>query len=269
MPYEHELQAALEAAELAGRGIMDAYRHFQAIPDARADISTDADRQSQEAILQHLHKLFSSDGLVAEEATPALALSGPGPRAWVVDPIDGTRGFAMKNGEFSVMVGLLAGGKPVVGVVLEPARNRCTYAVAGGGCWRKDGDAAPQRCHVSTTTDLAAAALVQSHTKDPKKPARGVRALQPGRVVEAYSAGLKLAMVARGEVEFYVNDYSAFHDWDVCAGHILVAEAGGTLSGLKGEVLVYNQPNHRQTCQLLASNGLLHQAALARFTSVP
>jgi 3'(2'), 5'-bisphosphate nucleotidase len=269
MPYEHELQAALEAAELAGRGIMEAYTHFKAIPDARADISTEADRQSQEAVLRHLHHLFPSDRLVAEEATPALSLSGPGPRAWVVDPIDGTRGFAMKNGEFSVMVGLIAGGQPVVGVVLEPARNRCTYATVGGGCWRKDGEAAPTRCRGSTVSDLAAAALVQSHTKDPRKPARGVRALQPGRIVEAYSAGLKLAMVARGEVEFYVNDYPAFHDWDVCAGQILVEEAGGTLSGLRGEPLVYDQPNHRQTCQLLASNGVLHQAALARFTSVP
>jgi 3'(2'), 5'-bisphosphate nucleotidase len=269
MPYEHELQAALQAAELAGRGIMEAYRTFQAIPDARADISTEADRQSQELILHHLHHLFPSDRLCAEEATPALALSGPGARAWVVDPIDGTRGFAMKNGEFSVMVGLIAGGTPVVGVVLEPARGRCTYASVGGGCWRRDGEGAPELCHVSVVGDLARAALVQSHTKDPAKPARGVRALQPGRVVEAYSAGLKLAMVARGEVEFYVNDYPAFHDWDVCAGHILVAEAGGRLSGLGGETLVYGQPNYRQTCQLLASNGVLHAAALARFTSVP
>jgi len=156
----------------------------------------------------------------------------------------------------------------VVGAVLGPARDRCTYARAGAGCWRRDGESQPQRCQVSTVDDLGKAALVQSHTKDPAKPARGVRSLKPGRVIEAYSAGLKLAMVARGEVEFYVNDYPAFHDWDVCAGHILVTESGGILSGLKGEALVYGQPNYRQTCQLLASNGVIHKAALERFAAI-
>jgi 3'(2'), 5'-bisphosphate nucleotidase len=269
MPYETELQAALDAAELAGRGILEAYMRFQTIPDAPADISTEADRQSQEDILRFLHRHFPLDSLCAEEATPALALSGPGPRTWVVDPIDGSRGFAKKNGEFSVMIGLIAGGSAVVGVVLEPARRRCTYAVKGGGCHRRDGDAVAVPCHVSKVSDLAAATLVQSHTKDPNKPSRGMRALRPGRVVETYSAGLKLAMVARGEAEFYVNDYPAFHDWDVCAGQVLVEEAGGALSGLKGEAILYGQPKFRQTCQLLASNGVLHQAALARFAATP
>jgi 3'(2'), 5'-bisphosphate nucleotidase len=266
--YEAELTAALEAARIAGQVILDAYAHFQAIPNARADISTDADRQSQETILAHLHQQFPQDSLCAEEQTPALAAAGPGPRVWVVDPIDGTRGFAMKNGEFSVMVGLLDGGRPVVGVVLEPARDRCTWAVHGGGCWRRDGAAAQiLPCHVSRVADLAAAALVQSHTKDPARPSLAVRALRPARVVETYSAGIKLAMVARGEVDLYVNDYPAFHDWDACAGHVLVDEAGGSVTGLGGETLKYGQPGSAQHCRLLASNGVLHAAALARLTS--
>ncbi len=246
------------------RLILDAYAHFQAIPNARADISTDTDRNSQETILQHLHRVFPRDALCAEERTPTVAAGGPGPRVWVVDPIDGTRGFAKKNGEFSVMVGLLEEGRPVLGVVLEPVLDRWTYAVTGGGCWWRKGDAAPVRCRVSTTSDLSAAALSQSHTKDPAKPSKAVRALAPARVVETYSAGIKLALVARGDVEMYVNDYPTFHDWDVCAGHILVDEAGGTVTGLKGEPLHYGNPHSAQHIGLLASNGALHAAALER-----
>ncbi|HMC63342.1 MAG TPA: inositol monophosphatase family protein, partial [Gemmataceae bacterium] len=78
-----------------------------------------------------------------------------------------------------------------------------------------------------------------------------------------YSAGIKLALVARGEVDLYVNTYSAFHDWDACAGHILVTEAGGTATGLRGEQLRYGLPGAWQKDGLLASNGLLHSAALA------
>jgi 3'(2'), 5'-bisphosphate nucleotidase len=186
----------------------------------------------------------------------------------VVDPIDGTRGFAKKNGEFSVMIGLVADGRPVVGVVHEPVPDRYTYAVQGAGCWCRYGVAAPVRSHATKTADLAAAALVQSHSKDPKNPSKIVRALHPARVVETYSAGIKLAMVARGEVEIYVNDYPTFHDWDACAGHILVDEAGGKASGFKGEAIQYGTPGFAQHIGLLASNGVLHAAALAALSPV-
>jgi 3'(2'), 5'-bisphosphate nucleotidase len=273
MAYEDELEAALEAAQLGARVVLDAYAGFRAIPDARADLSTDADRQSQEAILSHLRRRFPSDALCAEESTPALAgAPTAGPRLWVVDPIDGTRGFAMKNGEFSVMVAFVHEGRPAVGVVLEPALARLTYAVCGGGCWRRDGGAGPEACRVSGTADLAAATLVQSRSR-PGSPSRAQLALRPARVVETYSAGVKLARVARGEADLYVNWYPAFHDWDVCAGHILVEEAGGAVTGLRGEPVRYGAPGAEQRHGLLASNGLLHEAALARtgdlLTAVP
>ena len=88
-------------------------------------------------------------------------------------------------------------------------------------------------------------------------------ALKPAHVVAVYSAGIKLALVARGEADLYVNHYEAFHDWDICAGHILIAEAGGTVTGLRGEEIVYGTPGAWQRSRLLASNGALHAAALA------
>jgi 3'(2'), 5'-bisphosphate nucleotidase len=81
-------------------------------------------------------------------------------------------------------------------------------------------------------------------------------------VIESYSAGVKLALVARGEADLYLNTYDNFHDWDICAGHILVEEAGGKVTGLKGQEVHYRQPEASQRNGLLASNGLLHEAAV-------
>src|SRR5437868_14196506 len=157
MLFETELQAALVAAELAGNELRRLYADFQAIPDAPADISTDADRRAQEIILARVQRQFPADAYCAEETTPALKdRPSQGSRVWIIDPIDGTRGFARKNGELCVMVGLVADGSIAVGVVLEPARARLTFAVRGGGCWKRDGSGAPTPARVSSTATIAA-----------------------------------------------------------------------------------------------------------------
>jgi 3'(2'), 5'-bisphosphate nucleotidase len=263
MPFEKELRAALDAAAKAGELIRADYEAFVPIPDAPASISTTTDRNSQEIILQHLHAVFPDDALCAEEATPTLAAAKrAGKRLWVVDPIDGTRGFAMKNGEFSVMIGLVVDGSVAVGVVLEPVQERVTYATLGGGCWARVGEEALAPCRVSAESDPARSALVQSHSKSPKDLSGPVKAVRPARVLEMYSAGVKLALVARGGADMYVNTYPNFHDWDICAGHLLVTEAGGTVTTLKGGPITYGAPNHSQRGGLLASNGRLHDAVV-------
>ncbi len=264
MPYEQELQAALKAATEAGRLILDAYQAFTPIPDAPASISTQADRDSQECILKLLQAAFPADACCAEESTPSLDRGRTAPRTWVVDPIDGTRGFAQKNGEFSVMIGLVDRSEVVLGVVLEPASWRLTWAVRGGGCWRQDGQAGqPVLCRVTTTADLAAATLVQSRTKH-GMPWPHTTALAPARVLETHSAGVKLVRVARGEADLYVNHYRNFHDWDICAGHVLVTEAGGKVTTFSGKAIRYGQAHADQREGLLASNGVLHEAAVER-----
>ena len=270
MSYERELRAALEAAELAGRAILEHYARFREIPDAPASITTDADREAQEIILQHLHRAFPADALCAEERTPTLnGVPATGPRLWVIDPIDGTRGFARKNGEFSVMIGFVDGGQVAVGVVCEPALQRLTYASRGAGCWRRDGAATtPTPCHVSTVTRLDQATLTQSRSHKSGPPTPDLRALKPGQTIETYSAGIKMAQVARGEADLYLNVYPAFSDWDICAGHILIAEAGGRATGLSGQELHYGRPGASQTVGLLGSNGILHDAALEALRTV-
>src|SRR4029079_6459359 len=110
--FDTELSVAMEAADQAADLIRREYESFVAIPDAPVSISTYVDKASQDVILRFLHARFPHDALCAEESIPCFeddTLSGP--RAWVVDPIDGTRGFAKKIGQFSVMIGLLLNGK--------------------------------------------------------------------------------------------------------------------------------------------------------------
>lgn len=264
MDYEHELEVALAAAAGASDYLRSAYAAFARVADAPANISTDADRASQDLILSHIAAAFPDDALCAEEATPTLRSAvRQGPRLWVVDPIDGTRGFVTKNGEFSVMIGLVAKGRVVVGVVAEPARNRVTYARFGHGCWVRTGTGMPAACFVTKTESLADAVLVQSHARKGETP-WPVTALKPKTVVETYSAGVKLAMVARGEADLYVNTYANFSDWDICAGDVLVTEAGGTVTEIAGGPIRYGTPGNAQRGGLLASNGRLHVAAVGR-----
>jgi len=267
MDYARELDVALEAASKASDYLRTAYDAFVPIPDAPASISTDADRGSQDLILRHLSSAFPDDALCAEEGSLAVqALRREGDRLWVVDPIDGTRGFAMKNGEFSVMIGLVAKGRVVVGVVAEPALSRVTYAQFGHGCWVRTGSAMPTACFVTRTESLQDAVLVQSHARKGETP-WPVAALRPKRVVETYSAGVKLAMVARGEVDLYVNTYPNFSDWDICAGDLLVTEAGGAVTEIAGTPVRYGTLGNAQRGGLLANNGRLHAAAVAGLRS--
>lgn len=263
-----EVSAALEAADLAAELIRREYRNFAAVPDAPVSISTHVDKASQDLILDYLHDRFPADALCAEESTAGLAkVAHRGNRVWVVDPIDGTRGFAKKTGQFSVMIGLLVDGEPAVGVVAEPVQQRTTYAWVGGGCWYMVADGTSVRCHVSRRP-LRDAVLTQSWAK-PGEASRPVRALAPSSVVETYSGGVKLALVARGDADVYANVYETFYDWDVCAGHVLVTEAGGRVTDLRGGPIHYAADRFAQTRGLLATNGVFHDEAVRALAAVP
>ncbi len=163
------------------------------------------------------------------------------------------------------MIALVDRGEMALGVVLEPATGRWTYAVRGEGCRQRDGETGPVRaCHVTARASLAEAILVESHSRVPGGISRQAAALNPARVDQTHSAGVKLARVARGMADLYVNHYPHFHDWDICAGHILVVEAGGRVTGMKGEPIRYGAARAEQRLGLLASNGPLHEAAVER-----
>jgi 3'(2'), 5'-bisphosphate nucleotidase len=263
MSFERELAVALEAADAAGRLILEYYERFVPIPDAPSSISTDADRDSQELVLQTIRHHFPNDALCAEEKTPTLESAiRNGPRLWIVDPIDGTAGFARKNGEFSVMIAFVENGAMMVGIVLKPVDWVCTFARKGDGCWRYRGAGGERvRCHVGNATELATAKFTQSRSKTAKASPL-VAKLKPAKTLETYSAGLKLAQVASGEADVYANTYPEFHDWDICAGHILVEEAGGKVTTLSGAPVEYGTDGFKQRGGLLATNGILHERVM-------
>lgn len=262
-----ELDAALTVARIAADYLRHEYAAFTPVPDAPANISTHADKGSQELILRHLRTTFPTDGLLAEESTETLRTSAAGTsgRVWIVDPIDGTRGFATKNDQFSVMIGLAINGRAVLGVVAEPVPDRITYGIVGVGCFKQEGNHSV-KCEVSRVTELPAACLARSQSKPGKVPL-GERLLQPGSTITTHSAGIKLALVAQGAADVYVNDHSAYHDWDVCAGHALVEAAGGCVTGFAGQPVTYGSGGPRRTWGLIASNGRIHDAVVARLAS--
>lgn len=263
--WSKDLDVCLGAIREAGREILRRYESFERIADAPADISTDADRASQEIIFQRIHAAFPHDRLCGEESTPTWTerLSSRGTRLWIVDPIDGTRGFARKNGEFSVMIGLVEAGLAVLGAVYEPAVDRLTFALRGQGCFVFPKDAEARRCHVTTTAVLQDSVLSISRSQKAEGRERLLDAFAAKDAVETYSAGIKLAQVARGETDVYLGDYLTLKDWDVCAGHILVEEAGGRVTSVDGEPITYEGTGGSLKGRgILASNGRLHEACL-------
>src|SRR5262249_49303249 len=139
---------------------------------------------------------------------------------------------------------------------------KCTFATKGGGCWRTVGPRGEKRpCHVGTGTEFSRATLTQSRSRTAR--ASPVAALlKPAKTIEAYSAGLKLSYVACGEADIYGNVFCEFHDWDICAGHILVEEAGGRVTTFRGDPIGYGGPEFKQRGGMLATNGLLHEPAV-------
>jgi len=263
--YARELELTLETIRRAGDEILRRYASFERVEDAPADISTAADKASQELILDAIHRAFPGDGMCAEEASSRFETAALGAaRFWVVDPIDGTRGFARKNGEFSIMVALVEDGEVVVGAVHEPAADRLTWAVRGEGCRvRSPADAAVRECAVSGVAGTPRVLAMSRSQGD-----EGERALLAGTgaegAIRTYSAGIKLAQVARGEVDLYLGDYLTLRDWDVAAGHVLVTEAGGRVTSVDGDPIRYDGSGKSLRGRgIVASNGGVHEAALA------
>jgi 3'(2'), 5'-bisphosphate nucleotidase len=267
MPFSEELNVSLRAAWKAAARIRDDYQKWVPIPDAPASISTATDHAAQEIILQEIRASYPNDALCAEEATETLRQAPrSGERVWVVDPIDGTRGFAMKNGEFSVMIALLVRGQIQLGVVLEPATEKVVFAERGKGCWRCVGtEEKPVRCQVSLNDDWNHARFTRSRSTTARNSPLTAR-VRPTEWIETFSSGLKLALVAEGRADAYVNTYPEFNSWDVCAGQILVEEAGGCVTTLTGRPIEYSdQPQQRQG--LIASNGRIHQVIVEALRS--
>lgn len=235
---------------------------------APRDPVTDADRRANQLICQRLGQAFPGVPVVAEESDPS-AFSGyrAAPRVFFVDPLDGTREFVKRNGEFVVMIGLLDAGRPAFGVIHAPATGQCWRADVTRGAELVEADGSRRRLGVSATASLSEARVLS--TRSHRSPAleQALAALGARRLDALGSAGLKCAEVAAGTADAYVAPARAGSRWDVCAGEALIHAAGGRFTDAFGEPIDYLSESLVNERGIVASNGSLHAEILARLAA--
>lgn len=186
-------------------------------------------------------------------------------RVWIVDPIDGTRSFIAKVPEFAISVGLVEDGVPVLGVVFNPARDELFHAVRGEGAFVARGGAAAERLHVSERRLGDAVTMLASRSEI---AAGEFEAFRRGwRIEPAGSTAYKLAGVAAGQGEAFVSR-GPKSEWDICAGVLLVSEAGGRTTDLHGAAPAFNREDP-YVHGILATNEMLYNAVLTMIRELP
>lgn len=261
-----ELSLLRDIAAEAARVVMDVYaRPFDVDYKAPQDPVTEADRRANDLICERLSREFPGVPIVAEESDPATFTDfRRHDRVFFVDPVDGTREFVDKNGEFAVMIGLLEGARAVASVIDAPARGEVFAAWVGQGALRiADGKEQPLR--VSDVADITLGSLVGSRSHRSPQLERALAELNPRAIRVMGSAGLKSTLVARAEVEAYVAPGYAGKRWDACAADALVVAAGGMLTDTYGDAIDYRAPSLSNSRGLIASNGHVHEALVRGF----
>jgi len=254
---------------LIARRASDVIREVYAAPfdvdfKGKDDPVTRADRDANTLICSALALLTPGVPIVAEESDPsAYAGYAAAPEAWFVDPLDGTREFVARNGEFAVMIGLAEGGHASLGVIVCPAIDRAFVGAPGIGAFEVAGDGSRRAIHVSPAKALIEAELLVSRSRgaealDEREAARlGLR-----KITRCGSAGVKATRIAAGEADVYAQPGRAGALWDACAPEGLVKAAGGEVTDAGGIAIDYaarELPNHHG---FVATNGLLHAEVL-------
>ncbi|ENO83763.1 3'(2'),5'-bisphosphate nucleotidase CysQ [Thauera aminoaromatica] len=234
------LEALLPIVRAAGALVMDIYRSDFAVR-GKDDASpvTEADERAEALIVPALEALLPGVPVVAEEAVAAGRLPALGRRFWLVDPLDGTKEFIGRNGEFTVNIALVEDGEPVLGTVFAPALERLFLGAGGVGAFvEQDGRRRPIRCRTVPPAGLTVVAS-RSHGD-----AAALDAFLDGRKVAALTnagSSLKLCLVAAGEADRYPR-LGRTMEWDIAAGHAVLTAAGGRVQTLAGAPLRYGKP---------------------------
>ena len=227
-------------ARAAGAEIMTYYGSgFSVRTKADSTPVTDADEAAERLIIDALRRLAPEAPVVAEERFAAGDVPDiAGGRFWLVDPLDGTKEFVSRNGEFTVNIALVENGRPVLGVVHAPAVD-VTYSSDGAAAFVEDrhGSPRPIRSRLAAADGIAAV-VSRSHFS-----AETEAYLANHAVTERRSAGssLKFGLVASGEADIYPR-LGRTMEWDTAAGHAVVAAAGGSVKTLDGDDLTYGKP---------------------------
>ena len=253
---QHELDVALRLARQAGDVVMGFYQTGLAVDYKEGDEPvTAADRAADALIAAGLRAAFSSDGLLTEESADDLVRLEK-ERVWIVDPLDGTTEFITETGDFVVQIALTLRGQPLLGVIYHPVKRRLFYAVRGRGAYQVYAGRTA-RLHVSAKTDPAQMCLVASRSHYSAFIEAARQTLGIGEVSRMGSVGLKVGLLAQGGCDLYLATNVA-KEWDICAPHALLLEAGGVLTDLCGEPPTYNKAEVAECRGLIGSNGQAH-----------
>lgn len=247
-PPTGELRCAVDAARAAGRAIMEHYGTAEAELKAGGSPVTVADHAATAAIIDRIRAAFPNDAILCEETADSPARLGA-TRLWVVDPLDGTKEFLAQNGEFSVMIGVVVDGEPVVGVVYLPATDRLYSAALGHGAW-VEADGARHRLRARRQGDRLRIVTSRSHADATVESMCGSLPVTDRR--PSGSVGIKCALIAEGECDLYAHPVPYMGEWDTCAPEVLLREAGGSVTDCRGEPLRYNKPDPHQLHGILA-----------------
>jgi 3'(2'), 5'-bisphosphate nucleotidase len=232
---------------------------------APRDPVTEADRQANQLICERLTILFPGVPIVAEESEPeSFADYRKAERVFFVDPLDGTREFVARNGEFVVMIGLVDGDRATAGVIHAPELGVSWVGEVGKGAHKIDAQGVRSPISVSNMAALSEARVVGSRSHRNPALERTLATLGARELIALGSAGLKAAAIARGIADAYVAPHYAGKRWDACASDALVTAAGGKLTNANGELFDYRAAELDNDRGIVASNGILHEAIIER-----
>lgn len=261
--FEKELDVACTLVREAGAIVLQYYHRDYTVDlkHAREPV-TQADKASNEYITGQLRERFPEDGILAEESRDDLSRLQRR-RVWLIDPMDGTREFIDKIGQFAVMIGLVEDGEPVLGAVYQPTTDALFFALRNGGAFMRQKDW-QTRLRVSDIAEPRHMRLVVSRSHrsplvDAMKEALGI-----SQEVSSGSVGLKVGLLAQNKSDLYLHPNSKTKEWDTCAPQVILQEAGGVFTDCWGEPLNYNKEDVYNARGFVASNGKAHAEIIER-----
>jgi len=233
------LENVKELTREAGRIILEIYKKDFSV-DFKEDSSpiTEADRKSNDYIVENLKRKYPECAILAEESkNDPKRLENDW--CFIVDPLDGTKEFVKKNGEFTVNIALCHKGKPVLGVIGIPVTGELYYAVKGKGAYYEN-DGHIEKIHVSSRTEDIRLMMSRSHKSD-----KLMQLIEKNGIKNVVSAGsaLKGCLIARGEAEVYYR-FGPTMEWDTAAMQCIVEEAGGIFRQMDDSEMTYNRENN-------------------------
>jgi 3'(2'), 5'-bisphosphate nucleotidase len=256
--YEREVRVALRLARAAGAEALKFYGGVLEIRDKTGndDPVTQADYAANRVIMPALAREFPEDGLLSEETTDTARRLDKS-RVWMIDPIDGTKGFIEGNGDFAVQIGLAVDGQPALGVVYQPVPDVLQWAARGAGAWvvRPEGTA---RLRVSDKTDPPKMRLAASRMHRSPRMDRIVQEFGFTEEVRRGGVGIKIGLIVERQCDLYITLSSRTHQWDTCAPEAILNEAGGRMTDLWGGSIDYNSLDVRNHDGLACTNGACH-----------